>query len=105
MMAWGVAFHEGDLALWNLVLDTLFCLAMIFLPLSGLLMWWIRRPERALRLAAPPLPDDVPFVKGALLVTLLLSLAFPMFGLTLLAVLAFDLVVLAGLPFLRPALT
>ena len=76
MMAWGVAFHEGDLGLWNFGLNTLFCLAMIFLPLSGLLMWWIRRPERTLRLAAPPLPDDVPFVKGALLVTLLLSLAF-----------------------------
>jgi uncharacterized iron-regulated membrane protein len=43
-------------------------------------------------------------VKGALLVTLLLSLAFPMLGLTLLAVLAFDRVVLRGLPFLRRAL-
>jgi uncharacterized iron-regulated membrane protein len=104
MMAWGVAFHEGDLGLWNLTLNTLFCLAMIFLPLSGLVMWWQRRPARSLRLAAPPLPAGVPLVKGALLVTLLLSLAFPMLGLTLLAVLAFDRVVLRGLPFLRRAL-
>lgn len=59
LMAWGVAFHEGDLGLWNLALNTCFCLSVIFLCGSGLVLWWKRRPAGALRLAAPmrcPMP-------------------------------------------------
>ena len=56
MMTFGVAFHEGDMGLWNLILNTVFCAAMVFLPISGVIMWWKRRPEKAARLAAPPAP-------------------------------------------------
>jgi len=100
-MAWGIAFHEGDLGLWNLVLNTVFCLAMIFLPVSGLVLWWKRRPAGAVRLAAPPQPGAFPLAKGAILAVLGLSLAFPMLGVALLVVLALDLVVIAPLPALR----
>lgn len=100
-MAWGVAFHEGDLGAWNFVLNTLFCVAMIFLPVSGLVMWWKRRPPGAARLAAPPAPAEVPYAKGAILITLALSLAFPVLGLTLLAVIALDLLILTPIPALR----
>jgi uncharacterized iron-regulated membrane protein len=100
-MAWGIAFHEGDLGLWNLMLNTAFCLAMIFLPLSGLVLWWNRRPAGATRLAAPPMPGEMPLAKGAILAVLGLSLAFPMLGISLLAVLAIDLLVVAPLPALR----
>jgi uncharacterized iron-regulated membrane protein len=64
-------------------------------------MWWKRRPEGAARLAAPPRPADVPMVKGVLLAALALSLAFPMLGLTLLAVLALDVLVLSPIPALK----
>ncbi|RID92104.1 PepSY domain-containing protein [Gemmobacter lutimaris] len=104
-MAWGIAFHEGDLGLWNLVLNTAFCLSVVFLAVSGLVLWWKRRPAGASRLAAPPRPEVVPQARGVLLIGLLLSMAFPMLGLTLLAVLAFDLLVLTGLPPLRRALS
>ncbi len=100
-MAWGIAFHEGDLGLWNLVLNTVFCLAMIFLPVSGLVLWWKRRPAGAVRLAAPPQPGAFPLAKGAILAVLGLSLAFPMLGIALLVVLALDLLVIAPLPALR----
>ncbi len=104
-MAWGIAFHEGDLGWWNTALNTLFCLTVIFLSLSGLVMWWKRRPAGAARLAAPPRPAEVPYARGALLITLALSLAFPMLGLTLLAVIAVDLVVLTPIPMLKRALS
>lgn len=100
MMAWGIAFHEGDLGAWNLALNTLFCLSVIAVSLSGLVMWLKRRPAGA-RLGAPPRPVDIPYAKGALLITLALSLAFPMLGLTLLAVIVLDLVVLAAVPPLK----
>ena len=100
LMAWGVAFHEGDLGLWNIALNSGFCLSVMLMAVSGLVLWWKRRPAGA-RLGAPPRPADIPYAKGALLVTLALSLAFPMLGLTLLAVIVLDLVVLSALPPLK----
>ncbi len=104
-MAYGIAFHEGDMGVWNLALNATFCLSVIFMAVSGLVMWWKRRPEGASRLAAPPLPVDLPMWKGAVFLGLLVSLAFPLVGLTLLAVMAFDLLVLGRLPRLRRALS
>ena len=100
MMAWGIAFHEGDLGAWNLALNTLFCLSILLVSVSGLVMWVKRRPTGA-RLGAPPRPVDIPYAKGAILVTLGLSLAFPMLGLTLLAVILVDLVILSAVPPLK----
>lgn len=100
LMAWGIAFHEGDLGAWNLALNTIFCLSVIVVSVSGLVMWLKRRPSGA-RLGAPPRPVDIPYAKGALLVTLALSLAFPMLGLTLLAVIVLDLLVLSVVPPLK----
>jgi uncharacterized iron-regulated membrane protein len=103
-MAWGIAFHEGDLGTWNLALNTLFCLAMIFLPVSGVVMWWKRRPERAGRLGAPPAPREAGLWKGAALLILALGLAFPMAGAAILAVLVLDATVLRLFPRARLAL-
>ena len=105
MMAWGVAFHEGDIGTWNQVLNAIFCLSIIFMAASGLVMWWKRRPSGASRLAAPPLPVDLPMWKGAVLLALVVSLAFPLVGLTLLAVLALDLVVVPMLPAVKRVLS
>ena len=102
-MAVGIAFHEGDMGIWNLVLNTVFCLLVVFMSVSGLVMWWIRRPSGANRLVAPPLPADLPLWKGAVFLGLLLSLSFPLVGLTLLAVLALDLLILSRMPVLRRA--
>jgi uncharacterized iron-regulated membrane protein len=98
MMAWGIALHEGDMGNWNLVLNTLFCLSVVFIAVSGLVMWWKRRPAGAFRLAAPPLPADLPLWKGAVLVGLFVALAFPLVGITLVVVIAIDLLVLSWMP-------
>jgi uncharacterized iron-regulated membrane protein len=105
MMAVGIAFHEGDLGVWNLVLNTVFCLSMIFLPVSGLVMWWKRTPENAARLAAPPKPRDMPLWKGALVIVVALGLMFPMAGAAMLAVVVLDWAVIRHVPMLRRALS
>lgn len=104
-MAVGIALHEGDMGWWNVVLNTIFCLSIIFVSVSGAVMWWMRRPAKAGRLAAPPMPRDMPLWQGAVLVGLAVSLAFPMAGLTLLAVLALDVLVISRIPKLRRLLS
>ncbi len=100
-MAYGIAFHEGDMGAWNLALNTVFCLAMIFLPVSGLVMWWKRRPEGAFRLAAPPAPQGLAFWWGAAGLVVVLGIAFPLGGAVIAAVIALDLLLLRQVPALR----
>lgn len=94
MMAWGIAFHEGDLGNWNIVLNTLFCLSMIFLPVSGVVLWWMRRPARAGRLAAPPRPVEAPIWTTAAIIVVVLGIAFPLAGVALLTVILLDFLVI-----------
>ena len=102
-MAVGIALHQADMGLWNTILNTVFCLMIVFLCISGIVMWWKRRPSGAFRLAPPPLPADLPLWKGAVFIGLLLSLAFPLVGLTLLAAMALDLLLLSRIPVLKRA--
>lgn len=93
-MAVGVAFHEGDMGVWNIALNTLFCLSILFLSASGVVMWWKRRPKRAgLRLMAPTVTEPGPLWKGGALVMLALSALFPLSGAVLLTVIAADLLI------------
>lgn len=97
-MAAGVGFHMGTLGLWNIALNTVFCLSVIFLCVSGVVMWWKRRPATAGRLVAPPMPANMPQWRGATLCGLAISLFFPMAGVTLLAVMALDYLLLSRIP-------
>lgn len=100
-MAVGIALHMGTLGLWSVLANTLFCLVVIFLCVSAIVMWWMRRPAKTMRLAAPPLPQDLPYWKGAVLVGLVVSLAFPLAGITLIALMLLDQLVLSRLPGLK----
>lgn len=104
-MAVSIPFHMGLMGTWSFVLNVVFCLAVIFVCVSGLVMWVKRRPAGAARLAAPPEPAEMPFWKGAALIAVLVSLAFPLTGLALLAVLAFDVLLLGNLPVLKRAVS
>ena len=104
-MAVSIPFHMGLMGTWSFVLNVVFCLAVIFVCVSGLVMWVKRRPSGAARLAAPPEPAEMPFWKGAALIAVLVSLAFPLTGLALLAVLAFDVLLLGNLPVLKRAVS
>lgn len=100
-MAVGIALHQGDLGWWNAALNLLFCGAIVFLCVSGMVMWWKRRPARSWRLVAPPVPRDLPLWKGGALVMCGVALAFPLSGAVLLAVLLLDWLVVSRLPALK----
>lgn len=104
-MAVGIALHEGQLGLLNFALNAAFCLSVLLVCVSGVIMWWKRRPAGASRLAAPPVPQNVPLARGVVLIAVLLSMLFPMLGLTLLAVLAIDLALLSAMPGVKRAVT
>ena len=101
-MAVGIALHEGQMGLWNVVLNIAFCGVVVFVCVSGVVMWWKRRPAGALRLAAPPMPAGVP-LRGVAVIALVLSVAFPMLGLTLVAVVLLDFLVLQNVPRVKRA--
>jgi uncharacterized iron-regulated membrane protein len=93
-MAVSIALHQGDLGWWNVILNVLFCITIIFFCVSGIIMWWKRRPKAAGRLVAPPLPAELPLWKNAVCLMLFLSLAFPMTGIALLTVMLFDILLM-----------
>ena len=104
-MAVGIPFHMGLMGLWNLVLNTFVCLSVIFLSVSGVVMWWLRRPKAmALRVFAPKTPEDLPHWRGAMILMLAVSLAFPLAGITLLVVLALGYLIVKRIPALRRAI-
>lgn len=100
-MAAGLPLHMGHLGGWSTAGAALVCVLVLLLALSGPAMWWLRRPARAFRLAAPSAPARLP--KGAWAL-LLLSLAFPLTALTIAAVVLADALLFRRLPRLRGAL-
>jgi uncharacterized iron-regulated membrane protein len=88
-VAYGIAFHEGQLfGLPNQILGAGIALSVIGLSLSGLVMWWQRRPTGAL--GAPPLPADrrLGYGLGALIV--FFALVLPLVGASLVLVLVLE---------------
>ncbi len=100
-MAWGIGLHKGLVGPLNFVFNLLFLLLVIATCVTGIAMWWKRRPSGAGRLAAPPVPRDMPLWKGAVLVALALAMAFPMAGVALLGVMALDVLLLSKVPALK----
>lgn len=102
-MAQGIALHKGLAGTWNFVLNLVLLAVILLVNVTGVVMWWKRRPTGAMRLAAPPLPRDLPMWKGAVLVALAMAMAFPMAGISLLAVILLDTLVLMQIPALKRA--
>lgn len=100
----GIAIHEGRrFGPISAVLSTLFCAGVIFLCLSAPIMWWRRRKGQA-GIAAPrgKMPVYTSWGLGALL--LALAVLLPVFGLSLVALLLVDALVIRRVPVLRNAL-
>ena len=92
LMAVGIALHEGQLGWWNVALNALFCLTVIFTCISGIVMWWSRRPSR--QLAAPRYPSNYSLTHGVALIAIILGAVFPLAGLAI--------VIFAVIDFLLP---
>jgi uncharacterized iron-regulated membrane protein len=88
-VGYGIATHEGQLfGIANQLLITLGALMLMTLSVSGAISWWRRRPSG--RLGAP-LPLSRPRFRGRLIAAIvMLGLAMPLFGASLLMVLAVE---------------
>jgi uncharacterized iron-regulated membrane protein len=92
----GLGFHFG--ALFGLVgelLGIVACLAAIFFVVSGLVMWWKRRPAFAWGVPKAVAGQMwAPFPTGLVVATAVFSVLLPTFGVTLVVALAVDAIVL-----------
>ncbi len=104
-MAIGTALHQGDMGWWNAGLNALLCLAIAFLCVSGVVMWWKRRPAGSGRLVAPGMPQDIRRWKTGALVMLGVALAFPLAGAALVGFLLLDALLLSRVPAIRRVLS
>jgi uncharacterized iron-regulated membrane protein len=85
----GVMLHEGKMfGALNQIIILVVCLMILLGSVSGLVMWWKRRPEGGL--GVPPLRHDLPRWKTATVIMLLLGAAFPLVGVSMLAVWLLD---------------
>jgi len=85
----GVMLHEGKMfGPLNQIIVLLICLMILLGSVSGLVMWWKRRPEGGL--GVPPLRHDLPKWKTAIVIMVALGVVFPLVGVSLLAVWVLD---------------
>ena len=98
----GIGLHEGrsfgPVSFWAAALS---CLMVIFMCVSGPMMWWRRRPKRAGSVAAPR--GRMPLRGTPLLAVGIVALGvfLPFFGITLLVALLLDQLVLRRIPRLQ----
>lgn len=98
----GVAIHMGRFGgFGNQLLMLVACLITILLCISGIVLWWQRRPQTAGGIGAPALPAYGQHWKLPLALIAVLGLAFPLVGLSLVAVLLLDYAVLSRIPALK----
>ena len=90
----GIAYHEGQLFGWpNQVLGVVTTLGLVLMSLSGFVLWWRRRQPNTL---GAPAPSSNSQVSVALLgFVVLLGVALPLFGLSLIIVLMAERLILS----------
>ena len=97
LIAYGVAIHEGRFLGWiNVVIGvvTLFCLILV--SISGLMMWLKRKPQAVL--GAPPIILSQRLSWSLKLTMIILGIALPLLGLSLIVVLCLEQFILSRIP-------
>lgn len=96
-VAYGVAWHEGQLfGVVNQVIGVVTALALVFLAVSGCVLWWRRKPEGSL--GAPPQATTPTKMGGAVVILLLLAMVLPLLALSLVGLLLIEWLVLPFVP-------
>jgi len=94
------AAHEGQLfAPLNQLLGLFTAVGLFTLSISAIILWWRRRPDGVL--GAPAARRQRPAAIGVFVLVALIGIALPLFGATLLALLALEWLVLRRHPAVR----
>jgi uncharacterized iron-regulated membrane protein len=92
----GVMLHEGKMfGPFNQIIVLLICLMILLSAVSGVVIWWKRRPQG--QFGVPPLRHDLPKWKTAMVIMLGLAVMFPLVGASLVVVWVLDRVLLSRL--------
>ena len=84
-----VMLHEGKLfGSLNQIAILLVCLMILLSSVSGLVIWWKRRPQGGL--GVPALRHDLPTWKTGVVIMLALAIVFPLVGASLIVVWGLD---------------
>lgn len=97
VLAYGIAWHEGQLFGWiNQLIGLLTAAVLVLLPVSGFVMWQRRKPQG--QLGAPPLPPVKARIGVIAAVLGVLMVLLPLLTLSLLAVVLIDALVVSRIP-------
>lgn len=95
----GIGLHEGrSLGLVSFWGAAAMCLAVVLMCVTGPLMWWRRRPRGGRGLAAPRGRMPLRATPALLVAVVALGVLLPLFGISLVAVLLLDQLVLRRVP-------
>ncbi len=101
---WSVNVHKGqEWGLFNQLLMLATCLVVIAMSVSGVVMWWKRRP--AGRIGVPPAPREKRIYIGLWAIAAVFGVLFPLTGLTILAMILIDQFILHAVPLARRLFT
>lgn len=98
-MAAFIPLHQGDLGLWNWLLNIILVILVMFLIALGGMLWWKRRPTKAFRLAPPIATPSVS--KKVIAVMFVVACCFPLSAIVLALVILFDYLVVSRFGGLR----
>lgn len=93
-MATGIALHMGTMGWASILANGLFCVAVIAISVSGIVMWWQRRPANANGLQPPASGKKLPIPWQFAGVLLVVACIFPTAIMAIVSVAALDFVVL-----------
>lgn len=77
MVGFGIHVHQGDFGAWNLWLNTAFALSLVWLTISGVASWWLRRPSRSLGI---PRKVELRWPRGMIVAATVMCVLMPIFG-------------------------
>ncbi|GHE81841.1 membrane protein [Thalassotalea profundi] len=97
-----IPFHQGDLGLWNWLLNVAIVLLVLLLIISGATQWWKRRPKNKRKIGAPSAPKSAN--KIVILIMLLVSVFFPLSAAALLLIISIDILFISRLKSLKAVL-
>ncbi|MFD2706279.1 PepSY-associated TM helix domain-containing protein [Salibacterium lacus] len=99
VMAMGITIHKGlQFGIWNQLFGLLICVGLIGIILSGIRLWWTRRP--AGKLGAPKSMSAWKF-RGFVFLVIGFGIVFPLFGLSVLILYALDYLIIRRISRLR----
>lgn len=98
----GIALHEGRrFGAVNLLANLALCLGVLFMAITGPMMWWRRRPKGGPAEAgftAPRRTKDSIRMRGVLVIMVIIGVLFPLGGISMVLVLLLDRFALRRIP-------